>query len=173
MDLSSQLARGRDDDGGDVVFLGGLSEAKELLDEGDEEREGLAATGDSLEIRIRLVGSCCGLRSDQAKAHTSTTTSLFPMKCGSVAAWTGVIWPKPMVATASRIHSARGGVRASQALWLFLFSFPGAMTQGLKLVNQKKKKKKSLDLEVEWEILSCRKSGLIRGGRLVFAQNIS
>jgi hypothetical protein len=31
-----------------VVFLGGFSEAKEFLDEGDEECEGLAATGDSL-----------------------------------------------------------------------------------------------------------------------------
>jgi len=30
------------------VFLGGLSEAEEFLDEGDEECEGLATTGDSL-----------------------------------------------------------------------------------------------------------------------------
>lgn len=64
----------------------------------------------------------------------STTTSLFIMNCGIVLACTGVILStsqsqrlslkgknifhyrlKPMLETASRIHSANGGVRASQA----------------------------------------------------------
>lgn len=36
-----------------------------------------------------------------------------------VDAWTGVILPKPMEAIASKIHSANGGVRASQALGSF------------------------------------------------------
>lgn len=49
-----------------------------------------------------------------------------------VAAWTGVIWVKPMVDTASRIHSASGGVRASHALGSLLDEiFPGAMATQL------------------------------------------
>lgn len=43
----------------------------------------------------------------------STTTSLWPMNSGIVDAWTGVMRLKPMDATASMIHSASGGVRAS------------------------------------------------------------
>lgn len=59
---------------------------------------------------------------------TSTTTSLLPIKYGMAAAWTGVILGNPMVDTASRIHSASGGVRESQALGsLLAATFPGAM----------------------------------------------
>lgn len=43
-----------------------------------------------------------------------------------VEAWTGVIFVKPMDAIASMIHSAKGGVRASQALGSFFWA-SGAM----------------------------------------------
>ena len=46
---------------------------------------------------------------------TSTTTSLWVMKRGMVEAWTGVMRLKPMLSTASMIHSARDGVKPSQA----------------------------------------------------------
>lgn len=50
------------------------------------------------------------------------------MNCGMVAACTGVIWEKPIVDTASRIHPARGGLRAPQDLGsLFEGTFPGAI----------------------------------------------
>lgn len=44
-------------------------------------------------------------------------------------AWTGVILPNPMEVMASRIHSAREGVRASHALGSFLASALGAIVQ--------------------------------------------
>ena len=47
--------------------------------------------------------------------HTSTTTSLWVMKRGMVEAWTGVMRLKPMLSTASMIHSARDGVKPSHA----------------------------------------------------------
>ena len=48
-----------------------------------------------------------------------------------VAACTGVIWLNPMAETASRIHWASGGVRASQALGLRFVgaTFPEAMVR--------------------------------------------
>ena len=42
---------------------------------------------------------------------TSTTTSLLPIKSGMVDACTGVIFSNPILVTASRIHSERGGVK--------------------------------------------------------------
>ena len=45
----------------------------------------------------------------------STTTSLYSMNNGIVEACTGVILEKPMLETASRIHSDRAGVNASHA----------------------------------------------------------
>ena len=48
--------------------------------------------------------------------RTSTTTSLCPMKSGIVEAWTGVMRLNPMLDTASRIHSANGGVMPFHAL---------------------------------------------------------
>jgi hypothetical protein len=53
--------------------------------------------------------------------------SLLPMKRGIVDACTGVILPNPMVAIASKIHSAKGGVRASHALGSVFFAISGAM----------------------------------------------
>ena len=47
---------------------------------------------------------------------TSTTTSLLPAKSGIVEACTGVILSKPILETASNIHSDRGGFRTSHAL---------------------------------------------------------
>ena len=47
--------------------------------------------------------------------HTSTTTSLCAIKRGIVDACTGVMREKPILATASKIHSASEGVKASHA----------------------------------------------------------
>lgn len=65
------------------------------------------------------------------RRQTSTTTSLFPVNKGMAEAWTGVILEKPIEETASRIHSARGGVRASQALGSFFSLSPGAIVESL------------------------------------------
>lgn len=46
---------------------------------------------------------------------TSTTTSLCAMNSGIAEAWTGVMRFKPMLDTASMIHSAKGGLSVSQA----------------------------------------------------------
>ena len=51
----------------------------------------------------------------QRRGSTSTTTSLCVINRGIVEAWTGVILLKPMLATASIIHSASEGVKASHA----------------------------------------------------------
>ena len=64
--------------------------------------------------------------------NTSTTTSLLPMKRGIVDAWTGVILPKPIDVIASRIHSARGGVKASHALGSFFWLSMGAIANFVK-----------------------------------------
>jgi hypothetical protein len=53
---------------------------------------------------------------------------------GMVEACTGVILPNPMAAMASKIHSARGGVRASQALGSVFLSISGAMADKLFLL---------------------------------------
>jgi hypothetical protein len=60
------------------------------------------------------------------------------MKCGIVAVWTGVIWAKPMVETASRIHAGRAGVKASQARGFFLAgaAFADAMITSVSLGSQ-------------------------------------
>lgn len=46
--LSGQLSCRTDYDGAYVVFLEGFLDTKQLLDSGDEEGQGLAATSDSL-----------------------------------------------------------------------------------------------------------------------------
>jgi len=46
-----------------------------------------------------------------------------------VEAWTGVILVNPIEEIASRIHSASGGVRASQALGSFFSSSLGAILE--------------------------------------------
>lgn len=51
----------------------------------------------------------------QRCGSTSTTTSLWAKNKGIVEACTGVILLKPMLETASIIHSAKEGVSASQA----------------------------------------------------------
>ena len=43
MDLRSEFAGWRDNDSGDMVFLGGFVKAEEFLDEGEEKGEGFAA----------------------------------------------------------------------------------------------------------------------------------
>lgn len=48
MDLGSELARGRDDDGGDMVFLGRLAKSQQLLDQGDQESKSLPTSRDCL-----------------------------------------------------------------------------------------------------------------------------
>lgn len=69
------------------------------------------------------------MRLSTKEMRTSTTTSLFPIKRGIVEAWTGVMRAKPIVLMASRIHSAKGGVRASHALGSFFGdSFGGIMS---------------------------------------------
>lgn len=54
MYLGGQLSRRGDDDGGDVVPLGGFVESQQPLHNGYEERERLAAAGDGLQRRTPL-----------------------------------------------------------------------------------------------------------------------
>ena len=93
-----------------MVLFYGLFEAEESFDNRNEECESLATAS-----------HCLGEKSLAAHAQirariTSTTTSLWPMNRGIVLACTGVIRVKPIVETASRIHSESEGVSASQAL---------------------------------------------------------
>lgn len=137
MDLRSELPCGRDDDGGDVMFLGGFLEAQNALDDGEQKGNGFPTAGNGLREFFMLEDICLLLTAtalaelwpwNAMRDLTSTTTSLFPMKCGIVAACTGVICGNPRVWTASKIHCASGGVRASQPLgFLLRAAFAGAM----------------------------------------------
>ena len=60
------------------------------------------------------ISNCTDARVFPDPVTASTTTSLFPMNNGIVLAWTGVVLVNPMEFMASRIHSDRGGVSASQ-----------------------------------------------------------
>lgn len=53
MYLRGQLSRRGDDDGGDVVPLGGFVESQQPLHNGYEERERLAAAGNGLQEESR------------------------------------------------------------------------------------------------------------------------
>jgi hypothetical protein len=55
------------------------------------------------------------------------------MNSGIVEAWTGVILLKSITFIASKIHSAKGGVKASQALGSFLLVMSGAILRWLNL----------------------------------------
>lgn len=54
MDLSSELTGRRDDDAGDVMLLCRFVEAQDSLEERNEERKRLAATGNSLELNLSV-----------------------------------------------------------------------------------------------------------------------
>ena len=85
-------------------------QAEELLDQGNEEGQSLAASGDCLTMISSAHKSL-----DTVRNITSTTTSLFPIKRGMVEACTGVGFFNPMANTASRIHSDNGGSSISHA----------------------------------------------------------
>lgn len=52
MDLGGEFSGGRDDDGGDVVFLGGIIETEDFLNERKKEGESFAATCDGLYMTL-------------------------------------------------------------------------------------------------------------------------
>lgn len=52
VNLSGEFSSGRDDDGGDVVFLGWFIETEDFLHERKEKGESFAATCDSLYITL-------------------------------------------------------------------------------------------------------------------------
>lgn len=82
--------------------------SKQSFHNWDEKCQCFAATGDSLVVSMPWPES-------SGKEHTSTTTSLWAMNSGIVEACTGVMRLKPMLDTASKIHSAREGVKPSHA----------------------------------------------------------
>lgn len=63
VDLVGQLARGADDDGGDIVLLEGVVCLQDLVDDGDEVGEGLSGAGDGLDDDIDVSSEerngCC------------------------------------------------------------------------------------------------------------------
>ena len=48
MDLGSQFAGGRDNDGGDMMLFRGLAKSEKFLDKRNKESKGFSTTGDSL-----------------------------------------------------------------------------------------------------------------------------